>query len=297
MSRGVARIGFAVLLASISCVSPPEEPPYLPPDTGPPSTEGWIVIDDAKGLETRCPSLHVEGWAILSAAGEVTVSWQNLTTGESGVAETTAGYDYVTWSAEVPVAPGANELRFTRLCPVGIPAEDSTLGQRLPGAVVSGLLKSSEGMPLRGVLMEAVGPVEEASYTGSDGRYALCLPEGDYSLMVTPACPYDPPAPRSIAVAGAAMTVPDIVWSYPYFAIFGEVWPAVQATVEASDTPDFARSVATRSNLLGYYLLCVSPGTWNVRVVGEPWQSFLPPVATVEVVNGDEPLWFLLDWR
>lgn len=293
--RGVT-VWLAVLLAGSMCCGPSPRGTRGPPDDSPsPSTEGWITIDDAGGLATRCPSLLVQGRAILSAAGEVSVSWQNLTTGDAGAADTSTGSDHVSWSATVPVAPGANEIRVVRLDPVGIPAEDSTLAQRLPGVLISGLVTSQDGMPLRGVGVNALGPLDETSYTGTDGRYALCLSDGEYSLTVTPSCPLDPPAPRSVTVSGTDVAVPDFVWSHPYFEIFGVVWPAMQAMVEASPTAGFEASLVTRTSALGSYGICVPPGTWHVRVVGEPWQRFYPPTTTLDVVNGDEELWFFLD--
>src|SRR6266545_2549492 len=139
-------------VAVASCSAPPE-PAYEEPAPPPPTR--WIRIDgsDAGAFETRCASIHLEGLAF-SSEGEATVSWRNLTTGETGDAFHEAlQYDesVESWRADVPLALGPNALVVVMVDRLDVPTEGSTIAERLPGVAISGRVESTPGVALGGI--------------------------------------------------------------------------------------------------------------------------------------------------
>jgi hypothetical protein len=183
-------------------------------------TGGWITITShADQSSTYCDSPTFEGHAFISNWSQccnestldpgVTVTWENLVTGERGNATqsvdvcTTSGFPRLCnhiWRASVPLALGDNIFRVTAIDPDG-DGDVRTITVFKPeySYSVSGRLVTEEGLRVgylqSGVELELTGPVNlttrphPAGYELGDsaiGEYVfLCVPNGSFTLEAT----------------------------------------------------------------------------------------------------------------
>ncbi|MGA1865500.1 MAG: carboxypeptidase-like regulatory domain-containing protein [bacterium] len=204
---------------------------------------GWVTIEDPTTeptISTNCDHIYIGGEAFISptwyrcCSGSaedtgVTVTWRNITSGESGNADQSVDICYFfgspylcnhRWGATVPLALGENQITVSASDPSGVSGHSSitvskpeasfSINGRVTNTLDIGLWNSG----ISGFKLTLTGTDQNTSvFTNRYGSYSFsCVQNGSYTI--TPSSTINfifTPANRSVTVSDADVTSQDFV--------------------------------------------------------------------------------------
>jgi hypothetical protein len=266
---------------------------------------GWVTIQipgEGPGHTDYCNAAALRGQAFISpdwfrcCSGSaedtgVTVSWRNLTTGASGPASQRvrtcwALTQYLcdhTWSADIPLALGTNEITVTAEDPGGRTGSATVrIDHPETSYAVSGLVTTERGhgLAFRETNLEIVlsdGTVSTRAVTGTDGGYRFaCVRNGDYTLTPVSPIAYDfSPTELRPTVFGA--DVPNQNFSTEAYFLSGTVPTGMLVEVTGPGT-----SSTHWAGVDGTYRIALPSGSYTVRAYD--------PLGIVTIAPSDLPI-------
>ena len=287
----------------------------------PPGSSGAVTISFPTAdtsTSTNCNSIFLGGeafisptwWRCCSGSPEdtgVTVTWQNLTTGLTGI--TTQQVDvchlfgtpflcHHTWMTTIPLVVGDNQITITASDPAGVTGQDSitvvkpVLTYSIAGKVTNTFDVGLWNYGRSGFGLTLTGTVPNRTiFADTDGNYTFsCIPSGSYSITPssTIAFSFTPPT-RDVTVSNADITSQDFV-TEAYFISGGVTYPSGTGSPGVLVTligPNISATNFTDSN--GSYVFAVPNGSYTITPTDclVDCLSFVPTSRDVTVDHSD----------
>jgi hypothetical protein len=271
---------------------------------GDPGPDAYVYIhtppDDAT---LQGPATVLSGSAYMKAFGAYptgSVFWSNTSNGTSGVADATVSCFFqcqLNWSAEVPLAFGANAISVSYF-----DGADSITVTR--AVSISGRITIDGGHMSVPSIVVIANPANKSSSTDREGRYRIAmLTAGTQTLtpqQLPPPrcgeCVHLTPANRVIDLDGTMDVIDqDFVATMllPWFTVSGRVTPSTDHTIGLAgvglgitDASGASYGVLTGGNGT-FEFIQLPPGTYTVTPTSYGDTTFIPPSRTITIGDSD----------
>lgn len=283
---------------------------------------GWVTIEDPTtepATSTHCDSIYIAGEAFISptwyrcCSGSaedtgVTVTWRNITSGESGNADQDVDICYFfgspylcnhRWGATVPLILGENHITVTASDPSGVSGQGSiTVSKPVASFSIHGRVTNTLDIGLwnsgiSGFTLTLTGTDQNTSvFTDRYGDYTFsCIQNGSYTITPSSTINFTfKPTNMSVTVSNADVTSQDFV-TEAYF-ISGTVTntsgigiSGVHVSLAGTNA-----SATCFTDQHAYYVFAAPNGSYAITPSDCDWlgcYSFAPATRDVTVDNAD----------